>query len=141
MGSTGFMVPPERSPGRWEGGEPGRATGRIGAVRHQMPDAGRADPLLPCPSAPQSCRRPSCRRHSPRFCRASASSRRRSQRPSVTWPVQRPASSDGRETTEPGARRSAPSPVIPPAAGLAAGGSTHRPPRLSTNVPLSPAHT
>ena len=30
-----------------------------------MPDAGRADPLLPCPSAPQSCRRPSCRRHSP----------------------------------------------------------------------------
>ena len=30
-----------------------------------MPDAGRADPLPPYPSAPQSCRRPSCRRHSP----------------------------------------------------------------------------
>ena len=30
-----------------------------------MPDAGRADPLPPYPSAPQSCRPPSCRRHSP----------------------------------------------------------------------------
>ena len=39
--------------------------GESESVRHQMRDAGRADPLPPCPSAPQSRRPPSCRRHSP----------------------------------------------------------------------------
>ena len=59
------MAPHQKGPRADGRGEPGRATGRIGAVRHQMPDVGRADPLPPYPSAPQSRRPPSCRRHSP----------------------------------------------------------------------------
>ena len=107
------MAPTRKGPGEGEG-EPGRATGRIGVGT--SPDAG-------------------CRASRP----AAAVSIRASKLPSVVrlqQSLRRPAGFRRPSVIGRGARLSALSPasIIPPAAGLAAGGSTRRPPRLSTKV-------